>query len=249
MRAPSPAVVEAPSSVDVVRVSVLGCFRVQLGGEDIDLPSSAQRLIALLAVAGQPLRRSYLAGSLWPDKTDERATANLRSTLWRLNGPHLHLVQAAPLVLRLAGHVSVDLRETERQAQRLIDGVAPDRGWSHDLLGSLNSDLLPDWYDDWLIAERERLRQLRLHALEALARSHLERGNLASAIDAGLAAVCAEPLRESAHRIVIELHLAEGNWGEATRQYDRCRALLRTELGVEPSLRTQALMHPDSMGA
>jgi DNA-binding SARP family transcriptional activator len=96
-------------------------------------------------------------------------------------------------------------------------------------------DLLPDWYDDWVILERERYRQLRLHALEALSRLLADRDRYAEAIDVGLAAVACEPLRESAHRVLIRTHLAEGNVAEAARQYRSYRRMLQEELGVEPS--------------
>ena len=102
-------------------------------------------------------------------------------------------------------------------------------------LADLVGDLLPDWYDDWLQDEREGLRQTRLHALESLARRLSASGRHADAIQAALAAIRLEPLRETAHHTLIEIHLAEGNWSEACRQFQRCRRLLREELGVEPS--------------
>jgi DNA-binding SARP family transcriptional activator len=101
----------------------------------------------------------------------------------------------------------------------------------------LSAELLPTWYDDddWLLVERERFHQLRLHALEALCQRLTAAGRYGQAVDAGLAAVAAEPLRESAQRTLIKAHLAEGNYGEANRQYELCRHLLAEELGVQPS--------------
>ena len=97
------------------------------------------------------------------------------------------------------------------------------------------ASLLPDWYDEWLQHEGEALRQIRLHALETLAGALSAAGRHADAIQAALAAIQLEPLRETAHRTLIETHLAEGNWSEARRQFQRCRRLLGEELGVEPS--------------
>jgi DNA-binding SARP family transcriptional activator len=112
--------------------------------------------------------------------------------------------------------------------------VVPPRGSAipHYLL---DGDLLPGWYDDWVLFERERLRQLRLHALETLALALAAEGRFAAAVEAGLAAIRTEPLRESAHRVVVRVHLAEGNLTEALRQYELCRRLFRAELGLEPS--------------
>ena len=102
-------------------------------------------------------------------------------------------------------------------------------------LADLAGDLLPDWCDDWVLDEREGLRQTRLHTLETLARRLGASGRHADAIQAALVAIRLEPLRETAHRSLIEIHLTEGNWSEACRQFQRYRKLLREELGVEPS--------------
>jgi DNA-binding SARP family transcriptional activator len=96
-------------------------------------------------------------------------------------------------------------------------------------------DLLPGWYDDWVIFERERIRQRLLHALEALSRRLVEADRCAEAVDAAISAVSADPLRESANRVLIEAHLAESNLIEARRAYQRYRDSLHRELGVEPS--------------
>src|SRR5437667_422329 len=107
---------------------------------------------------------------------------------------------------------------------------------------TFGADLLPDWYEDWVLIERERYRQLRLRALDALCERLTAADRLSDALDAGLAAVAGEPLRESAHRAVVRVHLAEGNVGEAIRQFRLCRRLLGEQLGIEPSERMQELI-------
>ena len=106
----------------------------------------------------------------------------------------------------------------------------------------LSADLLPDWYDDWVLLEGEDWRQLRLHTLEALARQFTTDGRYGDATGAALAAVRADPLRESPHTTLIHAHLAEGNQSEAIREFDRYRAQLRSELGLEPTAELQALI-------
>ncbi|NUK13677.1 SARP family transcriptional regulator, partial [Streptomyces lunaelactis] len=91
--------------------------------------------------------------------------------------------------------------------------------------------------EDWVLFERERIRQLRLHALDALAEELARRGSHALALETALTSVRIEPLRESAHRAVVSAHLAEGNLIEALRHYHAFRRLLYEELGVEPSSR------------
>jgi two-component SAPR family response regulator len=99
----------------------------------------------------------------------------------------------------------------------------------------LQTELLPGWYDDWVLVERERLRQLQLHALDALARRLLDSGRVAEAVDAASCSLGMEPLRESAVRLLVSAHLASGNVCEAQRIVERYRVNIRRELGVAPS--------------
>jgi DNA-binding SARP family transcriptional activator len=112
----------------------------------------------------------------------------------------------------------------------------------------VSDDVLPDWYDDWLDTERERFRQIRLHALERLCERLTVERRFGEALQAGLAALRTEPLRESAHRAMIGMHLAEGNLGEAVRQYEACERLLWSQLGVKPARQTSELID-DGMSA
>jgi DNA-binding SARP family transcriptional activator len=125
------------------------------------------------------------------------------------------------------------VHDLEQVAHRLISGADHDPGELD--YADLMDDVLPDWRDDWLLVERERFRQLRMHALEALSVRLAHAGRLAQAIDASLAVVCHEPLRESAQRALIGAHILEGNLQEAVRQYRTFRDLLSSELGIGPS--------------
>jgi len=231
----SAGVAIAPREDESVTLALLDAFELRLAGEPVLLPPSAQRLLALLALHERPLLRPRVAGTLWLDMPEERASANLRSSLWRLNRPGPKLVEATSLQLRLAPEMRVDVRETAALAHRLL--AAPDGPNGNEDLdpGRLTGELLPDWYDDWVLIERERLRQLSLHALEALGERLLAAARLGEALEAALAAIVMEPLRESAHRLLIRIHLTEGNAAEAMRQYDLCRRLFREQLGLEPS--------------
>src|SRR5204863_6867755 len=93
-------------------------------------------------------------------------------------------------------------------------------------IAALSSDLLPDWYEDWVVIEAEDWRQLRLHALEALAVKLTTTGRFGDAIEAARAAIKADPLRESAYATLIRVHLAEGNQSEALDTFAFYRDLL-----------------------
>jgi DNA-binding SARP family transcriptional activator len=215
-----------------VQLNVLGSFEVRSGGDPVQFPVSAQRVLAFLVLRGRSLRRDTLAGSLWLDATDQRAAASLRSALWRINR-RVRLVEVDGEQLRLDRAVRVDLREAELIARRELDFGPVDS--SDDDAAALSSDLLPDWYEDWVILEREHFRQLRLRALDARCERLARTGRLSEALDAGLLSVAGEPLRESAHRALVQVHIAYGNLGEAARQYRLCRQLFREQLGIEPS--------------
>jgi DNA-binding SARP family transcriptional activator len=221
-------------------LNLLDGFHLVSAASSVPLPLSAQRLLAFVALHDRPLQRSYVAGSLWLDSPEERAYASLRSALWRLHRCGLPLVQSSGPQLWLDERIVVDLREAEALAHRALDGTCAE---PFDVAASaLTSDLLPDWYDDWILLERERYRQLRLRALDTLCDRLVQAGRLNAALEVGLAAVAGEPLRESSHRAVIRVHLADGNVAEAIRQYRLCRRLLHGHLGLEPSDQMAELM-------
>jgi DNA-binding SARP family transcriptional activator len=231
------------SRVPVVRVrlGLLNTFEVVCDEVPVQLPNVAQRLAAFVALHERPVQREYVAGMLWPDTPDQRSAANLRSTLWRVQTRARGLLEVSSGCVRLAPGVRVDLRVAERIAHRVL-APPPNRDPPCDL-GMFAGDLLPDWYhDDWVVLERERFRQLRLLALDALCERYTRAGRRGEALEAGLLSLAGEPLRESAHRALIRLHLADGNAVEALRQYRLCRRLLREQLGIEPTQQMRDLI-------
>lgn len=195
---------------------------------------SAQRLLAFLALHERALPRSCVAGSLWPDASEDHAAGNLRSTLWRLGRPGNHAVETSAGHVELSPLVEIDLRESAALAHGVLWGsVSLDE--TDRVLSALSSPLLPSWSEDWVVIERERFCQLRLHALESLCEQLTAAGRHADAIEAGLTAIEGDPLRESAHRALIHAYMAEGNTGTAVRHYHSFRRLLVEELGLEPS--------------
>ena len=144
-------------------------------------------------------------------------------------------------MLRLDPRVHVDVTDLRLTAEQFGQSPSGKIELSSD---GFEVELLPDWPDDWITEWRESWRQVRLHALEALSRVYASAGWYGRALDVALAAVRAEPLRESAHRAVIEIHVAEGNVNEALRQYRMCEVLLQQELGVAPSSAILDLLPP-----
>jgi DNA-binding SARP family transcriptional activator len=153
-------------------------------------------------------------------------------------------VAVTPLDLSLAEGVTVDLRDARALAHRILDrdATSVDNDLSPHSLAALSLDILPDWYEDWVLVEAEEWRQLRLHALEALVDRLIEVERFGEACAAALSAVRTEPLRESARAAVIRVHLAEGNQSSALEEFERYRTLLRAELDLEPTARLRNLL-------
>ena len=213
-------------------------FELTVAGRPVAMPLGCQRLLAFVALAPRPPQRAYVAHRLWPDCTEERAAANLRSALWRVRRQPVSLVESVGIRLRLGG-VRIDVVET---IAALDEGLRGDV--STVRLGDLplSAELLPDWHDDWIEAERKRYRQFRLHALEAMSRRLIGEQRYGHAIEVALAAIATEPLRASARQLLIQTYLAEGNRSEAVREYDGYRSLVRSHLGVEPPVELAMLI-------
>jgi DNA-binding SARP family transcriptional activator len=225
--------VETSPSLPLVRV--LGGLSLSCGGRRVPIPPGSRRLLAYLALHPAGVDRRVAAGVLWPDVDDCRAAGNLRSALWRLQQVGCPLVTAEQSWLGLRDDVEVDLAHLEAWATRVLANApsAGDLGIDPGPIADL--ELLPGWYDDWVLSVRERLQLRLLHALEALSRLLRRAGRPAAAVEAVHVAVLAEPLRESGQRALIEAHQAAGDWIAAQRQYDAFRSILRREIGVEPS--------------
>ncbi|QGN32416.1 bacterial transcriptional activator domain-containing protein [Microlunatus sp. Gsoil 973] len=235
------------------RLTLLGGWKITHGPQTVQMPASAQRLVAFVSL-NDHVSRTYVAGTLWPEVTDQHAQGSLRSTIWRVSRLCPDLLVSSGETLAVADDVVVDVRELRGLFADLLSATRGTRTDPSDApsqaidVGSLPDwlwgDLLPGWYEDWVLLERERLRQMRVHALEAMTRNLAELGRFAEALEVGMVAVGVAPLRESAHREVIRIHLAEGNLAEALRQFEVCAQLLRQDLGLEPSELMIDLMRP-----
>jgi DNA-binding SARP family transcriptional activator len=194
-----------------------------------------ERVTALLALRGAQ-SRAAVAGTLWPDSTEVRARANLRTSLMRLRAVDEGLVKTGRTAVTLGTQVTVDVWRLldcldQVEHARRYDGLD-----LHTTLEVLEGrELLPGWYDDWVLFERERLHHRRIRALESLAQYLLDIGDAALAISFAEEALALEPLLESAATLVVRAHLAARNHSAALTQFQRYRRLLDGELGIPPS--------------
>lgn len=215
-----------------LQLQLFGAWCLRSDGERVRLVGRAQRLVALLALRGQRTR-PHVAGILWPDTTEGRALTSLRAAVLQTQRAVPRLIDADRSQIALHPDVQVDVHEVMRYAGRALDQPPVDPREAIRVL--TGPDLLPGWYDDWVIAERERLQHQRLRALERVAETSLAAHDPNTAVTAALEAIAIEPLLESVHALAIRAHLQAGNRAAAVREFVMYRRLLERELRIAPS--------------
>ncbi|MGB3910724.1 MAG: BTAD domain-containing putative transcriptional regulator [Pseudolysinimonas sp.] len=227
---------EVPAASVAIELSVLGTFDLRVAGVSADLSPGSQRLLMFLALRDRAIARIALAGTMWPDVSEGRAGDSLRSAIARLEAPARAAIRSASTGLRLADGVVIDLHEAQAMAHRLVyGGGLHDSDISSASIATLSRELLPDWYDDWVLPEAEDWRYLRMNALEALARRLLDAGQLGEAATAARAAMRIDPLREGPQTTLIRVQLAMGNQAAAVEVFNRYRTILHAAVGLAPT--------------
>ena len=229
-------------------LSLLGGFQARLdGGPPLVVPAKAQALLAYLAARpGQAHPRDKLAALLWGGTGQEQARSNLRHTLFTIRqamrglSPVLLVAEAQAVALEPAA-ADVDVLTFEKlvaegTAEAFERAVALYQG---ELLEGLSVDEPP--FEEWLLAERERLRELALEALARLLAHQAKSQATERAIQTALRLLALDPLQESAHRTLMRLYARQGRRSAALKQYQVCVGVLRRELGAEPEPETRRL--------
>ena len=228
-------------------LSLLGGFQARLdSGSAIALPTrKAQALLAYLASPpGQAHPRDKLAALLWGGIREKSARASLRQALFAIRKA---LDQATALVIE-ASTVALAPDVVDVDAERFTRAIASGDPealaraaelYRGDLLAGLVVDEAP--FEEWLLGERERLRELALEGLAKLL-VHQRRGSAHEvATQTALKLLTLDPLQEPVHRALMRLYADLGRRGAALRQYQQCVSALQRELGTEPDAETKAL--------
>jgi DNA-binding SARP family transcriptional activator len=228
------------------RVTVLGSFTLTPGTPagpaapgSIALGADARRLVAYLAVHPRAQRPAALAADLWPGLAGPAALRLLDDAVAAVDVPDL-LVTDADGALALAGDVEVDLAT----AMRLLRTLPETPGSRDTDLAPLLADILPGSTAAWIVVERERFRQLRLHAVEERSARLTAAGRHAAAVALARLAVRSAPSRESARRAAINAMLAQGDVAGAMAEYDEYQELLRSSVGAAPAFALDSLLPP-----
>jgi len=227
-------------------VNLLGYWQLRLNGQPVDVGIRQQRLITVLALHGTRSRH-YVASLLWPNSSEAQASGSLRASVFRVSHQLPSLLCDSSEPLALDGGVSVDFRQMRQLISEI--GIAGRLAVPTDSVEVLRTaDLLPGWYEDWVIFEQEQFKLQRLGALETLTRHYLTRGHLSQAIDAASAAVAIEPLRETAQLLLVRSFLAADDHVSATRVARAFHIQLEREMGIAPSRTFAALLNGESAG-
>ena len=231
-----------------LHLALLGSFEARLdpGGRLILARQKVAALLAFLgSTAGRLHRRDRLAALLWADAPAPRARASLRTALAELR---LALAPVSSCLTERGDAVGLDSDAVDVDVARfealLADGgpVALEQAagiYRGELLEGLRVAEAP--FEEWLMAERERLRELALEALARILAGHIRADALAQAVQTALRLVALDPLQETVHRTLMRLYLRLGRRGAGLRQYQACLDALRRELGAEPEAETRAL--------
>lgn len=232
-----------------LHLELLGGLRVRRGATPITgfVSGKAVALLCYLAVTARTHFRVALATRFWSTLPEADARMNLRHVLANLRqlvGSHLVITRDTIAFNREAPYV-LDVEQFEILLQQAGPG---DIDQLREAMSYYRGDFLEgfslrdaDEFDEWMVAEGERLHQRALHALHVLATYYTARHNYSAAIDYATRLLRLEPWREETHRQLMLLLAESGQTGAALQQYDACYRILETELGVEPDRATTAL--------
>jgi DNA-binding SARP family transcriptional activator len=247
--------------VEILRLEMLGELRLSLGSRLLSISKKGQALLCYLAVTGQPHSRDVLAGLLWSDFPEQRARANLRDTLSDLHRtlPHHLIIERHTIAFiddpsqtwidsavfqSQVEQVQQVLRKTPSPAMLPVELVK-------QLEGAVNyyrGEFLTGFYvrraavfEEWLVGQRERLRQLAVEALQIVAAYFTSSGDYPTGLRYARRLLALDPWREEGHRLLMRLLALSGQQSAALKQYESCRQILMDELGLEPASETEAL--------
>ena len=251
----------------ILHILVLGPPEVRLGEHLVTFPTrKTLALLVYLAIEGGMQPREHLAALLWPESNPERSHANLRNTLGHLQ-KGLHQVSGQTRIAYLSithnalglnpnADIDLDIQTVELAYELALadrsSRMLPEGSASLPLLQSASACLRGDFlvgfslgdapgFDDWAAIQREVWHRRLGLVLDRLSEIQFARGEFASATETTSQWIALDTLNEIAYRRKIRAHFAAGERGQALETYQVCRAILATELGVEPEPDTAAL--------
>src|SRR5258706_73756 len=228
----------------MLQIRLLGQFDIRLDGKRVTIPTrAAQSLLAYLVLtAGTPHRREKLAGTFWPDTTDENARKNLRQELWRIRKAFSaqqfstdEYLSAEELTLTFNRNSEywLDVAQLERPEIDLESLTAN--------LSLYQGELLPGFYEDWITLERERVQSIFETKMDQLLKQLVTAERWTAVQEQGERWLSLGQTLEPAYRAMMLAYGARGDMAKVSSTYQRCIEELREQFGLEPSAETRAL--------
>lgn len=245
--------------MSMLRISLLGGFRICHEGwpSKIAVTRTTQGLLAyLLLHRHQCQPREVLIDLFWQNHGPAQARNCLNTALWRLRrslepegvarGTYLVTTPAGEVGINQEADYWLDVAAFEQQIGAALGPAQQPRGPAQAqalerALQLYAGDLLDGFYDDWVFQERERLQSLYLSSLAALMHYRRSAGAYADSLGCAARILERDPLREEIHREVMQLYLESGQRAKAVQQYEACRQILASQLGITPMEETQRL--------
>ena len=225
----------------MLEIRLLGEFDVRLNGQPVEIPSRpAQSLLAYLALNPETKhRREKLAGLLWPESEETNARSNLRHALWRLRkaiGEEYFVADKVTIAFKVLEDCEFDVYclEGERIKTETVDALIK-------AVSVYGGDLLPGFYESWVVLERERLRSAFEHVIQRLLDLLMEKGSWLEVLEWGERWIALGHVPEPAFRALMAAYGALGDSSGLAAVYIRCCDALQEELGVEPSEQTRSM--------
>ena len=227
----------------MLEIRLLGTFEIRDKHKSISISSRpAQSLFAyLLLNAGASHRREKLAGMLWPDSLEETARDNLRHALWRVrkaleSDSSARYLQSDDSSIRFdtSSEYWLDAEELEK-----VSATASTEELL-TVLSAYQGELLPGFYDEWVVLEREHLASTFEHHMARLMSLLQQEKRWLDILEWGERWIKLGQKPEPAYRALMSAHAAKGDMSKVAATYARCLKSLK-EIGVEPSEQTRAL--------
>jgi WD40 repeat protein/DNA-binding SARP family transcriptional activator len=231
----------------MLEVRLLGLFDIQVDGQKLDLTSHPAQLLFVYLVlhSGMPVRRDRLAGLIWPDSSEKHARNNLRHALWRLRkafeeaaGTEVETIEADDETIRFDpaedSYIDIALLDQKMRGEASIEELI-------DALEVYVGDLLPGFYEDWIVLERDRLRAVFEARIGVLLERLLSAGLWAKVLEWGERWIALGGAPEPAYRALMIAQSHLNDLSSVATIYQRCVASLRQELGIEPSEETHEI--------
>lgn len=236
-----------------IRVNLFGAMTLYCGDEQLDFSGSttARSLLAyLLLNRAHPQSRIRIAGQFWPDMDEARSRRSLTQALWRIRNllPDHLITDAQQIHIPVSSSLTVDVEDFEALTDSCsrFDVILQEEKFAnaHSLRQAVDiycGELLEGFYEDWVLVERERLRELYLRTLESLIEIEKARGAYDAALECAQKLAAVDPFREAAHREVMRLYFALDRPEAALMQYENCVKIFDEEFGLDVDQQTRAL--------